>query len=242
MPDKQETVPTVVEEVPTEKEKKKELKPDSIPKRELQLMTLIGQREKMSRDDLTTMILAREESLKMLIRKPSEELIEFIKANLQEEDNILIQIPRFEMPKSDFEAQVIREMRLVLRDNADKIFEKVGSEELIKWDSFKNIYEQLDSFDYPHKEKLLDFIKYFFLDHIIDADNLMMNFQAFKDTLSRKQATSGDKTRNETGSIKSRKKSGDSQGSYGGSADELAKKRMLAGSGVDHDKYYDEEI
>ena len=39
-----------------------------VPKQELQLMTLIGQREKLSRDDLTTMMLAGEESLKMLIR------------------------------------------------------------------------------------------------------------------------------------------------------------------------------
>lgn len=41
-------------------------------------MTLIGQREKLSRDDLTSMILAGEESLKMLIREPSEKLIDFI--------------------------------------------------------------------------------------------------------------------------------------------------------------------
>ena len=39
-----------------------------VPKKELALMTLIGQREKLSRDDLTTMMLAGEESLKMLIR------------------------------------------------------------------------------------------------------------------------------------------------------------------------------
>ena len=39
-----------------------------VPKKELALVTLIGQREKLSRDDLTTMMLAGEESLKMLIR------------------------------------------------------------------------------------------------------------------------------------------------------------------------------
>jgi len=39
-----------------------------VPKKELALITLIGQREKLSRDDLTTMMLAGEESLKMLIR------------------------------------------------------------------------------------------------------------------------------------------------------------------------------
>jgi hypothetical protein len=39
-----------------------------VPIKELSLVTLIGQREKLSRDDLTTMMLAGEESLKMLIR------------------------------------------------------------------------------------------------------------------------------------------------------------------------------
>jgi len=45
------------------------------------------------------MILAGEESLKMLIKNPSEGLIDFIKANLDNEDSILCAIPRFEMPK-----------------------------------------------------------------------------------------------------------------------------------------------
>jgi hypothetical protein len=63
------------------------------------------------------MMLAGEESLKMLIRKPSEELINFIKSHLDEEDAIVVTIPRYEIPKSDFESQVLREMRLVLRDN-----------------------------------------------------------------------------------------------------------------------------
>ena len=49
------------------------------------------------------MMLAGEESLKMLIRKPSDQLIDFIKANLDDEDAILAAIPRFEMPKTDFE-------------------------------------------------------------------------------------------------------------------------------------------
>ena len=70
------------------------------------------------------MMLAGEESLKMLIRKPSEKLIDFIKSNLDDEDAILIAIPRFDMPKSDFESQVLREMRLVLRENTEKIVEK----------------------------------------------------------------------------------------------------------------------
>ena len=99
------------------------------------LITLIGQREKLSRDDLTAMILAGEESLRMLIRKPSDQLIDFIKSNLDDEDTILSAIPRFEMPKSDFETQVLREMRVVLRDNAELI-DKKGDDELMKWDDF----------------------------------------------------------------------------------------------------------
>ena len=61
------------------------------------------------------MMLAGEESLRMLIREPSSKLINFIKANLLDEYYILSFIPRFEMPKSDFESQVLREMRIVLR-------------------------------------------------------------------------------------------------------------------------------
>jgi hypothetical protein len=43
---------------------------------------LIGQREKLCRDDLTAMMLAGEESLRILIREPTSQLIEFIKAKL----------------------------------------------------------------------------------------------------------------------------------------------------------------
>jgi len=43
-----------------------------IPKAELALVTLIGQREKLCRDDLTAMMLAGEESLRMLIKEPSD--------------------------------------------------------------------------------------------------------------------------------------------------------------------------
>jgi hemerythrin len=121
------------------------------------------------------MMLAGEESLKMLIRKPSEQLIDFIKSHLDDEDAILVAIPRFDMPKSDFESQVLREMRLVLRDNTDKITDKC-SEELMKWNDFETLYHGLENFDYPHKDKLLDFIKYFFLDHIESADLLQMNY------------------------------------------------------------------
>jgi hypothetical protein len=92
-----------------------------VPTAELNLITLIAQREKLCRDDLTSMILAGEESLKMLIREPSDQLIDFIKANLHDEDAILCAIPRFEMPKTEFETQVLREMRIVLKDNAESI-------------------------------------------------------------------------------------------------------------------------
>lgn len=91
---------------PSEREQeivKKEDKKD-IPSEELKLITLIGQREKLSRDDLTAMMLAGEESLKMLIRKPSDKLIDFIKSHLDDEDAILVAIPRFDMPKADFES------------------------------------------------------------------------------------------------------------------------------------------
>lgn len=49
------------------------------------------------------MILSGEEALRMLIRNPSEKLINFIKANLENEDAILLKIPRYEVPRSDFE-------------------------------------------------------------------------------------------------------------------------------------------
>lgn len=42
------------------------------PVAEMALITLVAQREKLCRDDLTAMMLAGEESLRMLIRKPSE--------------------------------------------------------------------------------------------------------------------------------------------------------------------------
>ena len=120
-------------------------------------------------------MLAGEESLKILIKKPSYQLISFIKANLNDEDSILASIPRFEMPKADFEVQVMREMRIVLRDNIDLI-QKQSKEELIKWNEFEDIYNKLENFEYPHKEKLLEFIKYYFLDHIESEKVLMMNF------------------------------------------------------------------
>ena len=54
--------PEKVKEAPKETPK---VKP---PIKEMSLITLIAQREKLCRDDLTAMMLAGEESLKMLIR------------------------------------------------------------------------------------------------------------------------------------------------------------------------------
>jgi len=206
----------------------KKMEKIDVPKAELQLITLIGQREKLSRDDLTAMMLAGEESLKMLIRKPSEQLINFIKSHLDEEDTILVSIPRFDMPKSDFESQVLREMRLVLRDNADRIVDKT-TEELMKWPDFEAFYNSLENFEYPHKDKLLDFIKYFFLDHIESVDMLQMNYQAFKEHVSAKRPllASAERTRNAS-SLRSRRRSGDS-GSFSASADAESTKRRLLG-------------
>ena len=81
-------------------------------------------------------------------------------------------------------------MRLVLRENSDKIQDR-STEELMKWTDFEQFYNGLENFDYPHKDKLLDFIKYFFLDHIVNENLLMMNYQAFKEHLSSKRAPIG---------------------------------------------------
>ena len=79
------------------------------------------------------------------------------------------------MPKSDFESQVLREMRIVLKDNAQKIADAT-KEELMPWTAFEEFYNGLENFEYPHKDKLLEFVKYFFLDHIVSKDILMINF------------------------------------------------------------------
>lgn len=75
----------------------------------------------------------------MLIRNPSDQLIEFIKENLSNEDALLCAIPRFEMPKTEFETQVLREMRIVLKDNAESI-QKNLKDELVTWTEFEEIY------------------------------------------------------------------------------------------------------
>ena len=194
-------------------------------------MTLIGQREKLSRDDLTTMMLAGEESLKMLIRQPTEGLIDFIKANLDDEDTLLAGIPRFEMPKTEFENQVLREMRIVLRENAELINE-YSKEEILNWSEFELFYENELKFDYPHKDKLLEFIKYFFLDHIVSADHLMMNFAAFKDHLFARRRITPDKR---DSSLRSRRRSEDS----GPGTDDPLRRRV--GTESEEEKHHEEE-
>tara|TARA_B110000285_G_C15014459_1_gene558254 strand:+ start:412 stop:1089 length:678 start_codon:yes stop_codon:yes gene_type:complete len=190
------------------------------------------------------MMLAGEESLRMLIRRPSDQLIDFIKANLEDEDAILSAIPRFEMPKTDFETQVLREMRVVLRENAEKIAAK-PKEECMKWEDFEILYAGLDNFEYPHKDKLLEFIKYFFLDHILSEKEVYLNFAALQDhLLSRRPpgatpGASGEKSRNESG-LRSRRRSNESGGSYSASAEEAVKRRILAG-GSEEDKFHEEE-
>ena len=66
-------------------------------------------------------------------------------------------------------------MRIVLRENAEKVADAC-KEELMEWAQFEKFYNVLENFDYPHKDKLLEFIKYFFLDHIVSVDKLMMNY------------------------------------------------------------------
>lgn len=199
---------------------------DKVVKAELRVITLIGQREKLCRDDLTAMILSGEEALRMLIRKPSDQLVDFIRTNLDNEDAILLQIPRFDIPKADFETQVLREMRLVLRENADKVADFCEDEQ-VQWDKFVPFYEGLENFDYPHKDKLLEFIKYFFLDHIETVDKLHLNYAAFKEhvTARRGPMSTAERTRNESG-LKSRRKSHESGGSVGDS-EAAVRRRML---------------
>ena len=71
--------------------------------------------------------------------------------------------------------QVLREMRLVLRENVERINAKT-QDEVMKWEEFEEFYKTLENFEYPHKDKLLEFIKYFFLDHVEEAGMLKMNY------------------------------------------------------------------
>ena len=121
---------------------------------------------------------------------------------------------------------MLREMRLVLRDNSEKIA-AFHEEELLEWDKCVPFYEKLENFEYPHKDKLLDFIKYFFLDHIETADRLLLNYAAFKEHITAKRMPGGaERTRNESG-LKSRRRSHESGGSIGAESEAAARRRLL---------------
>ena len=85
------------------------------------------------------------------------------------------------------------------------------------------MYNSLNNFDYPHKDKLLEFIKYFFLDHIESESVIMLNYQALMDHLQGKRGAAGlspSSKRNES-NLRSRRKSTDS-----GISDELTKRKQ----------------
>jgi len=151
---------------------------------------------------------------------------------LDDEDALLGGIPRFEMPKSEFENQVLREMRIVLRENAELVSEYC-KEDMLNWIDFEVFYNDTLKFDYPHKDKLLEFIKYFFLDHIVSVDGLMMNFAAFKDHLFARRRITPEKR---DSSLRSRRRSDDSSGR--GEEDPL---RRRLGVGPDDEKHHEEE-
>lgn len=131
-------------------------------------------------------------------------------------------------------------MRVVLRENAEKVAQK-HKDECMKWEDFEALYNGLENFEYPHKDKLLEFIKYFFLDHIVSADEVVLNFAAFRDHLlaRRPVGASAEKSRNGS-ALRSRRRSGESGGSYSASAEEAVKRRLLSG-GSEEDKFHEEE-
>ena len=77
-------------------------------------------------------------------------------------------------------------MKVVLRENVSKIWQKFNND-LASFQEFSDFYFALDNFDYPHKEKLLEFIKYYFLEFVANKDLLMMNMQTFKEYLQGKK-------------------------------------------------------
>lgn len=84
----------------------------------------------------------------------------------------------------------------------------------MNWDTFGEFYNGFENFDYPHKDKLLEFIKYFFLDHIESENVLKLNYQAFKEHLSSKRMTfSTDRTRNDSALRTWREKRSESESS-----------------------------
>ena len=110
----------------------------------------------------------------------------------------------------------------------------------MKWQDFEEIYAKLDNFEYPHKDKLLEFIKYFFLDHIVNEKEIVLNVQAFCDHLLAKKPIvhSTSKTRNESG-LQTRRKSECSDEQSFATSEENLKRRILAGS--EDEKFNEEE-
>ena len=157
---------------------------------------------------------------------------------MEDEDALLAGIPRFEVPKTDFESQVLREMRIVLKENAQRIADKT-KEELMTWTAFEEFYSGLENFEYPHKDKLLEFVKYFFLDHIVSKDILMINYQAFKEHLAARRPPGATPEKSRNGSnLRSGRRSRDSSGSF----DDSRKRNPLhLTQGSDGDKAQDEE-
>lgn len=93
----------------------------------------------------------------------------------------------------------------------------------MKWVDFEKFYNALENFDYPHKDKLLEFIKYFFLDHIESTNVININWGAFRDHIVlRRGPQSAEKSKS---ALRSRRKSGDSLSMSG---DDSIRRRALA--------------
>jgi len=136
-------------------------------------------------------------------------------------------------------------MRIVLRENAQQVADR-GTEELMSWTDFEAFYNGLENFEYPHKDKLLEFVKYFFLDHIVSKDLIMINYQAFKEHLAARRPPGATPEKSRNGSnLRSAKKSQDSSGSrdHSGSAEDarMRSNRLHATHGSEDDKAHDEE-
>ena len=86
-------------------------KADMVPSRdicvkvadEFKLLTLFAKREKMNRDEMTQILCADPKNIRMMIHEPTPELSVFIEHNIDNEDALLVQIPRYEIPKAAFE-------------------------------------------------------------------------------------------------------------------------------------------
>lgn len=112
------------------------------------------------------------------------------------------------------------------------------------------IYKSLENFEYPHKDKLLEFIKYFFLDHIVSKNLVLLNFLAFKDhLLAARGQNSPTKTRNtsllrsERKSVESSQSRGEKERDVSGSAERGRTGKIVNtnGSDIDDERIHDEE-